>query len=396
MDQTFDSRLVRTYACQSRIAVASCVPMARLLQNLLTAIFVCSAGICAVSPYQYDILLDERLFPKRLLTMMFLSIEKIDEFIVHWKCKEEHFFSRLHNHSVLIAFTVHDAEIIAHTLITRFKWAFQESMEHKHQFTTGMVHRYISPYRTEIFLQDMVLHFPRYFLNAAPTPVLGADCGKRRNNRTGRGWSLAYALYGGGAFSYFLIKLPILRVYDYVLKMDPDIVFHVDVPFDVGASMEQQRCMLAHSSILRAGKCEVASKTALNLFARSKNITIGSGAARWCSARNDTRINAVFFSNFMALATSLLHDKHVSDLATFLYEDWDSGYYLHRWTDQAPFTMFLCLKANITDLTRTNLVCDFSSLRNNVFTHLKLSSAVLSKRANDNSRLLNLKGNAGL
>lgn len=301
---------------------------------------------------------------KRTLVLQFISIEKIAQFNRFWPSKERHLFNSMTNLSVYITFPHIDAPEVARSMIKEHKWVYLGKHIHAHMFAQGDIVEYVTPYGTQMFLQAVIVHLPRYFLNLRPAPPINARCGKQRP-----AWPLSYAMYSGAVFSYHLLQLPLLRLYDYVLKVDADIGFKQDMPYDIGTQMERRGCIIAHTSIYKSTLCEADSTVALSQYLSKSNRTLSRVNKRWCSYLNN-RVRYYFYGNFIGLKTSFIHAHDVVKLAEYLYEEWDRGYFLHRWGDQAPFTMYLCLMANSNaKIHNSSLLCDFSLLRHKVFEH---------------------------
>jgi hypothetical protein len=78
----------------------------------------------------------------------------------------------------------------------------------------------------------------------------------------------------------------------------------------------------------------------------------------------------MFYGNFAAFSThNLLLHPDVQSISRYLYDDFEDGYYAHRWGDQAPFVMYACYLLDITDIENDSRVCDLSFLRDTVFRH---------------------------
>lgn len=309
---------------------------------------------------------DTRLPVKRTLIAHFLSVEKLGHFNMFWASKENQFYSVMKNHSVVVFFPHIDADIVARNITIRHQWVFQGHYRHDHAFLQGTLQRYKTPHQTEVFLQSIIVHLPRYYLNLRPAPPM--RCGSVRLPA----WSLSYAMYSGAVFSYHMMQLPLLKLYDYVLKLDSDIGFLQKAPADIGAVMQKQQCIVAHTSIIMSTTCEAESVPAIAQFAQKQNLTIASINRKWCNGSimgRTGRVGSIFYGNFLAFSTSYLLDQKVVALAKFLYEDWDRGYFLHRWGDQAPFTLYVCLNANIFNLKNSSLVCNLKSWRHTIFEH---------------------------
>lgn len=179
-------------------------------------------------------------------------------------------------------------------------------------------------------------------------------------------------MYSGAVFSYHILQLPIVTRYDSVLKLDADIGFLKDVPFDIGEEIERRKCLVAHTSIIISTTCEAESTPAIHRFTVLHNKSAASINRKWCNGTlmgRTGRVANVFYGNFLAFSTRLILDPDVLALARFLYEKWSRGYYLHRWGDQAPFMLYLCLKAYIPNIKNSSEICNLKSWRHTIFEH---------------------------
>lgn len=209
----------------------------------------------------------------------------------------------------------------------------------------------------------MNLHFPCYYLQEPPKVP------KCYNERL---WSLSYALYSGAVFSYHIIHLPILNKFDYFLKVDTDIDFLKDMPFDIGEKMDNEGCFVAHSRLDPSDDCENEALKALVQTTEALHLDRPkSQAYGWCNENSaNLKPSLIFCGNFLAFSThNLLLHAHIQSISRCLYEDYQAGYYQHRWGDQAPFAMYVCYLLDIPDIGNDAKVCDLTFLRDDVFQH---------------------------
>ena len=299
--------------------------------------------------------------PRRTLIVEFVAQNKLEEFLRFWPPNEKNFMSVTYNASVLFVYPHIDAQAVAR-VPGLLNWTFVQDISHGHKFCQGPLRMYHTPLGTEILAQAIITHFPAYFMETPQVPT----CSVRGAH------PLTYALYTA-VWTYHLIQLPIVSKYDFFFKVDTDIDFITPIGLDVGEEMESRGCSIFHTHVNGAtddgDDCEMESIAALEAFTQKTGIKAVSFEKRWCNFKNKRKNAGVsFYSNFLGYSTKVILNKDVVKLSTFLYEEWDRGYFLHRWGDQAAWPLFACLVLDMDNLTNSN-VCDFSRLRNSVFRH---------------------------
>ncbi len=213
------------------------------------------------------------------------------------------------------------------------QWKFVEKFDHSHSFANGPLLHYKTLVNTDILLQPMNVHLPRHYLSQPP---------KNPTCYNGRIWSLAYALYSGAVFSYHILYLPVLEKFDYFLKVDTDIDFLKDMPFDIGEKLDTEGCLVAHSKLETPDDCEndalKAVLEATDVLHLKPPESKGYG---WCNENlANLKPSTIFYGNFVAFSThNLLLHPHIQIISRYLYEEYPDGYYVHRSGDQAPFIM---------------------------------------------------------
>ena len=354
------SHLLRAAVLFLAGSVASVLLVGPVLHNLGPPLF--NAGLVGGMPRATW----ESLPPRRVLIVQFVSSTRLKEFLHYWPGTEQNFVSTISNASFLLTYPHTDAEQLA-AVPGDANWTLVHVVAHEHAFCKGPLHVYRTPAGSEVFTQAIITHLPRYYLDARRPPMISCN-GKHAA-------SLSYALYSGAIWTYHLIHLPILSKYDIYHKLDSDISFLKRMPFDIGEEMERRGCSFAHTAKIACAGCEAESVTALKAFAKKTGVQPASLKKSWCSGNNKHKSTSFhFYGNFQAWSTKIVRSKDVLDLSVFLYEDWERGYFLHRWGDQAPFALFACMALEIDDFQHSPHVCDFTSLRNDVFKHgLKIS-----------------------
>jgi hypothetical protein len=299
---------------------------------------------------------------KRLLVVQFISKERVNQFVDSWPSHEDRLVSKTRNSSILLACPHTDFQNITQGVVNQFKWRLVEEFDHAHSFANGPLLHYKTLGNVDILLQPMNLHLPSYFLQNPTAPT----CHRNRK------WSLSYALYSGAVFSYHLIHLPLLNKFDYFLKVDTDIKFLKTMPFDIGEYLAARNCLIGHSRIAHSTDCEDESLTGVLQATKALKLSPPKSTGyRWCNQNfADVKPSVMFYGNFAAFSThNLLLHPHVQSISRYLYEDFQDGYYSHRWGDQAPFVMYACYLLDIPDIENDEKVCDVSFLRDDIFRH---------------------------
>ena len=297
---------------------------------------------------------------KRTLVVQFVSVERIDEFNLYWESHERHLMVPMNNASLLLSCPHLDTPAVLAQVAEKYNWALIKQLDHTHPLTHGPLSVFRSAKGVEIFLQPLVITFPRYYMNTPTTP----HC-------VGRDFSLSYAMYSGAVFSYHLIQLPLLRKYDIFLKVDTDIEMKKKFPIDVGEDMIENNCHIGHTAIHAARDCERTSLQALKKATTVLGLnTPKSMNYQWCNKDNAGNQNSlIFYGNFLAFSTKLLLRTDVLKVSEYLYNEWSGGYFAARWGDQAPFAMYACHALDIPDLHNDPQVCDYRKYRDEVFVH---------------------------
>ena len=304
---------------------------------------------------------------KRVVVAKFISIEKIEEFLDSWPNHEDRLLQKTHNSSVLLTCPSTDAESIKRGVLDRLQWSLIEQYDHEHAFANGPLLHYKTLSGVDILLQPMNLHLPRPYLQNPTAPT----CTRNSKNEP-KTWSLSYALYSGAVFSYHIIQLPVLSKFDYFLKVDTDINFIKDMPFDIGEEMDKEGCLIGHSQILTSSDCEDGALDAVleatEVLQLEPPKSIGYG---WCNEQlANFKPSLIFYGNFLAFSThNLLLHPHIQSISRYMYEDYKDGYFGHRWGDQAPFVLYACDLLDIPDIHNDSRVCDMEFLRDDVFIH---------------------------
>ena len=199
----------------------------------------------------------------------------------------------------------------------------------------------------------------------------------RSNNRhpvsycAWREWSFDYAFWSGAVVTYHLLHLPIIHVYDHVVRVDlSDIRYLKKLPkrFFEGQDVNcvafhtEARNITCEIDIINGFRAFFEKAGAFPEFYPHKVDSVFKSISEWPEQK-------ILYGNFVALQTHLLLDPYVIALADFLYEEYSQGYYEHRWADQGPTYAFIAYYLNSIDPLATGRVCDYSYLRGDFFVH---------------------------
>jgi len=339
----FGTLLVLTRSGDTRLGSSSSKGYAQSLRQLLTA----------VPPNHWS-----RLPHKRLLVTQFASGDRAHQFNQNWQNHEEKFMKQQHEASLLLTCPADDKQTLLDQVVVPNNWTLVGSWDQAHPFAHGPLLQYRTPGEgTNVFFQPMNLTLPKYYEESDPKPV--PTCAKRP-------FSWQYALYSGAVFAYQMIHLPFLAKFDYFMKIDGDLMFADPFPFDVGADMEQKKCVVGHAAIHGSGDCEARNLEAL----LAADQALGwpkpkSLAYNWCNEEGKgEKGNLMFFGNFEIYKTKgFLLSPEIQSISRYMYEEWREGYYTHRWGDQGPFVMYVCQMLNVENLEKDPQICSYAEHR---------------------------------
>lgn len=307
----------------------------------------------------------ETLQPKRTLVVQFVSMERLDEFNLYWRSHEIHLLGNLNNASLLLACPSLDVPQVMEQIIKYNNWTLVGAYAHHHPLVYGNLLRFQTPYGVDVLFQPIVITLPRYYMN---NPIIPRCYGST--------FSLSYVMYTT-VYSYHLMELPLLSKYDFYVKVDTDVIFSGDIPFDIIEDMSSRNCLVGHTSIHNSGDCEVGNLKALLQGSKEMELDAPkSSGYNWCNKNGDgSEGSLIFYSNFLVFSTKILLHPDVVKIRQYMYEEYTDGYFTRRWTDQAPFVMYVCQALDIPDLKDDPQICDYSGLRNSVFTHALVDRA---------------------
>jgi len=127
--------------------------------------------------------------------------------------------------------------------------------------------------------------------------------------------------------------LPVLRKYEYWIKVDVDIWMFRPFPFNLVDTLAASGAIFAHTGFANNGNgCSRNLHASILNFTDTHKIKIVSEAEKWW--KDD---DAVFYSNFVISSVAFHTSQWPMELARFLNEDVVDGFFRYRWTDQSLF-----------------------------------------------------------
>ena len=235
------------------------------------------------------------------------------------------------------------------------------------------IREFVSPRGSHLITVPVAVNLPQHVVRDIGK-LSRPDWMKCANKR----WSMGYVLFSGAVFSSKLLLHPILRGYDYFVKMDLDIRFLQPIPApSIFQSMHEQGCMWMHSQYSsRKEDCGLDGPEAVEAWAAEHQTVPASFGRKWWKSLD------YFYGNFVGGWLGWVRSVENRQLATYLYEnERHPGYFQHRWGDQPPFAKMLGMWFDIADgdvqgkyrmtvkKPMHSQVCDFSALRSVAFVH---------------------------
>ena len=335
-----------TLSRDTRLGSSSSTGYVHSLRQLLTSV--------SVAPDHWS-----RLPHKRLLVTQFASGSHARQFNMNWQNHEEKFMKQQQEASFLLACPAEDKQTLLDEVVVPNNWTLVRSWDHAHPFAHGSLLQYRTPGEgIDVFFQPMNLSFPKYYEESDPKPI--PTCAG------GRPFSWQYALYSGAVFAYQMIHLPFLAGFDYFMKIDGDLTFGGPFPVDIGADMRQRGCVVGHAAIHGSGDCEARNLEAL----LAADQALGwpkpkSLHHNWCNEEGrGEKGNLMFFGNFEVYKTKgFLLSPEIQSISRYMYEEWENGYYTHRWGDQGPFVMYVCQMLDAPSLETDPKICSYAEHR---------------------------------
>jgi len=166
------------------------------------------------------------------------------------------------------------------------------------------------------------------------------------------------------AFVHHLVAdMAVMDLYDYLFKLDADLVFAHAPPDDAARLMRERGCVFMHSMAIGADNwrnCAVATRAGMDAFAAAHGLAVQARIAEWCRDGN-----AYMYGNFVGGWRPFLRARGQVALLRFLY---DSVPDMLALADQGATRASLCFWYDVGSLGRRwgptgPLLCDLSSWR---------------------------------
>ena len=125
-------------------------------------------------------------------------------------------------------------------------------------------------------------------------PIKAAACSRFRRINT---WLLS-----GAWFAYHLLRLPLLRTFDFYAKVDTDVMFVAPMPDLGGLLAARPAAQLAHTGLQPSTDCERGIMQSLRRFeAHSNSSSLSAGCT--------DPISHIFFGNLLVFRTAFMTSR---------------------------------------------------------------------------------------
>lgn len=224
----------------------------------------------------------------------------------------------------------------------------------------------VAGYKNRFFLAETELQLPSYvqsnrsFLDI---PIEPKSCRAPLTYIQGTRW-----------YIYEMLHLQILQGYDFIVKVDADIVFVKSIPFHMLHDMTVRGAVFGHFAKYPDGvntPCADHVAQAVQQFSRQRKETLASSSlnttswdwdGNFCSHEHALlQVDSDrYYGNFLILKTDYFQSPGPLQLGKFLSDEWQDGFFRHRWGDQAywHFALGLFLGPNFEDA-----VVDYTEFR---------------------------------
>ena len=230
---------------------------------------------------------------------------------------------------------------------------------------TSKGEEYLTPLGAHVLLMPLIVNMPVHL--AADPGKLDLEgwtvCG-------GHPWDMDYIMYSGAAYVHQMLSHPVLRSYDYYVKMDLDNHWHTTPPESPHALMARRGCMWMHSNKGGPEDCGIDAYDAAHTWATERNVIPQSEGQIFMHVEQYGNFAGNFLGGWLGWLTS----EENLDFAKFLYEDARyPGYFQRRWGDQPPYVVMLGMFHNLTVDEFVGhagtTVCDLEEWRGPYFRH---------------------------
>ena len=166
------------------------------------------------------------------------------------------------------------------------------------------------------------------------------------------------------AFVHHLVAdMAVMDLYDYLFKLDADLVFASAPPDDPGRLMRERGCVFMHSQAIGADNwrnCVRATRAGMDRFAAAHGLTVQARIAEWCREGN-----AYMYGNFVGGWRPFLRARGQVALLRYLY---DSVPDMLALADQGATRASLCFWYDVGSLGHRwgptgPLLCDLTAWR---------------------------------
>jgi len=111
------------------------------------------------------------------------------------------------------------------------------------------------------------------------------------------------------------------------MKVDTDIEFSSNIPFDITENMSSRNCLVGHSRIEGSNNCEDGNLKALLQGTKVLGFdALKSVGYHWCNQNGDSnKSSLIFYGNFLVFSTKVLLHPDVVKIRRYLYEEYADG-----------------------------------------------------------------------
>ena len=315
------------------------------------------------------------LQPKQLLTIHYMTSNLVGEYLKNRPSMLQHYYTKQHNASVLIYAPYEEIVDVVERI------TLLPAMQRSYNLTTRVSDEHG---RRGLAMFGPLMQWKHssgvefLFMGARVEPPSNLD-----NNTvahcSGRTWSRQYVLHAGVQAGYHMLRLPPLKWYDFIIKMDTDIAFIKDME-DLGARLATSaHVQVMHTSLVRThggpDSCDRGVGSLLEVYMRrhadapARTGGVIQDLPWWCREP----MGYVFYGNFVGFRTSFLLAPATQALSAFFYNQAWKVYFESRGIDQSVYMALVCNSLYMPDIARpphnNSWVLNMHHLRDTVFSH---------------------------
>jgi len=284
----------------------------------------------------------EDLQPKQLLTVHYVPLNIMDEYLQYRYSLLQYYYTKQHNASVLI-YAPHE-EILG--VVERFTGLPALSYL-SYSLTTQVkdeARRRGLPMFGPLMQWNHTSGVEFLFMGARIEPP-ATMAGDPVANCAGRTWTRQYVLHAGVQAGYHMLRLPPLKWYDFVIKMDTDMEFVKEME-DLGARLATSaQVQVLHTALLPSSSaddsCQREVGSQLEVYTRRQPHTRAGNVDHvpwWCREP----IGYIFWTNFVGFRTSFLLAPATQALSAFYYNEAWKVYFRSRAQEQGVYIALVC------------------------------------------------------